>query len=226
MAGLRIRQFLYRRLDAALHSTVAPQRVLNRISAIPPNGDKISVVIPTKNGITNGLDRCIESLRRQTHKHIEFIIVDSGSTDGTIEYLRSNSATDFGHIEVSPGVFRHDYVRNLGAENASGKLLLFTVDDCIFEDPTWLEHMLAVKRAYRLTCISSLQIPRENADVYSRFLAFRFIKGVHLSPGLNIFGTFNPLGLLFRMVPGHRRSRLIHVDDVDNLCDREFFLRN
>jgi glycosyltransferase involved in cell wall biosynthesis len=213
-------------LVGALHSSVEPQRVLRRIARLQGERSRVSIVIPTKNGMTNGLLRCVDSLRQQTHKNIEFVIVDSGSTDGTLDYLDDRRSAEFKIIEIRPEDFRHDYARNLGAENASGELLLFTVDDCVFEDPLWLEHMIAVKRAYRLTCISSVQLPREDADIYSRFLAFRFIKGVHLSPGLNIFGTFNPLGLLFRLTPGRLRSRFIHIDDVDNLCDREFFLKN
>ncbi|HKG73734.1 MAG TPA: glycosyltransferase family 2 protein [Aestuariivirgaceae bacterium] len=226
MSGVRIKKFLARLVVGALHSSVEPQRVLRRIARFQREGSRVSVIIPTKNGITNGLLRCVDSLRQQTHKNIEFIIVDSGSTDGTLDYLHERRSADFKVIEIRPEDFRHDHARNLGAENASGELLLFTVDDCLFEDPLWLEHMIAVKRAYRLTCISSVQIPREDADIYSRFLAFRFIKGVRLSPGLNIFGIFNPLGLFFRLIPGRQRSRFIHVDDVDNLCDREFFLKN
>jgi len=225
MTRIRLKQFLTP-LVGALHSSVEPQRVLSRIARLQRERCKVSIVIPTKNGITNGLLRCIDSLRRQTHTNIEFVIVDSGSTDGTLDCLHDRRSADFKVVQMRPEDFRHDYARNLGAENASGELLLFTVDDCVFEDPLWLEHMIAVKRAYRLTCISSVQIPRDDADIYSRFLAFRFIKGVHLCPGLNIFGAFNPLGLCFRLTPGHLRSRFIHVDDVDNLCDRKFFLKN
>src|SRR5215208_650679 len=206
MSRAHIKRFLTRPLVGALHSSVEPQRVLRRIARYQREGSRVSIIIPTKNGLTNGLPRCVDSLRQQTYKNTEFVIVDSGSTDGTLDYLHDHRSDDFKIIDMRPEDFRHDYARNLGAENASGELLLFTVDDCLFEDPLWLEHMIAVKRAYRLTCISSVQIPREGADIYSRFLAFRFIKGVHLSPGLNIFGIFNPLGLFFRLIPGRRRS--------------------
>ena len=49
---------------------------------------KISIITVTKNNKT-GLIRAIECVRSQTYKNIEHIIVDGGSTDGTVEILRS-----------------------------------------------------------------------------------------------------------------------------------------
>jgi glycosyltransferase len=48
---------------------------------------KISIITVTKNNKT-GLLRAIECVRSQTYQNVEHIIVDGGSTDGTMEILR------------------------------------------------------------------------------------------------------------------------------------------
>ena len=51
------------------------------------NKYKISVVIPTLNRI-NTLQRALDSVINQTYKPAEIIVVDNGSSDGTIKFLR------------------------------------------------------------------------------------------------------------------------------------------
>ena len=59
---------------------------------------KVSVVTTTYNDMDN-LCRIMEEVRKQTYKNIEHIIVDGGSTDGTVEMLTRLS-------EEQPGAFR------------------------------------------------------------------------------------------------------------------------
>lgn len=54
---------------------------------------KVSVITYVKNGIPYIKD-CIKSIRNQTLKEIEILVVDAGSTDGTQEYLRQEEALD------------------------------------------------------------------------------------------------------------------------------------
>ena len=51
------------------------------------NKYKISVVIPTLNRI-NTLQRALDSVINQTYKPAEIIVVDNGSSDGTLNFLR------------------------------------------------------------------------------------------------------------------------------------------
>jgi GT2 family glycosyltransferase len=55
-------------------------------------GPLVSIVTPTLDP-GRRLKRCLESVRRQTYPHVEHVIVDGGSTDGTVELL-----------ERSPGI--------------------------------------------------------------------------------------------------------------------------
>ena len=50
---------------------------------------KISIITASFNAAATIRD-CLESVKGQTHGDVEHIVVDGGSTDGTIEILKSN----------------------------------------------------------------------------------------------------------------------------------------
>ena len=50
------------------------------------NEKKILAVIVTYNRV-NDLKNCVNSLRRQTYKYFDILVVNNGSIDGTKEYL-------------------------------------------------------------------------------------------------------------------------------------------
>ena len=49
----------------------------------------VSVIIPNYNG-KKYLDDCLKSLRKQSFRNFDVIVVDNGSTDGSAEYLKNN----------------------------------------------------------------------------------------------------------------------------------------
>ena len=49
---------------------------------------KVSIIIPTKNE-REGIATCLDSILNQIYKNYEVIVVDGGSTDGTVEIVRS-----------------------------------------------------------------------------------------------------------------------------------------
>ncbi len=63
-----------------------PRHRSNRIPTV--RMPLISLVLAVKNGLPQ-LHKAIEALRRQTHRNFEVVVQDGGSTDGTLEYLRS-----------------------------------------------------------------------------------------------------------------------------------------
>ena len=48
---------------------------------------KVTIIIPNYNGAAF-LGDCIESLRNQTYKNFDVLVVDNGSKDASLEYLR------------------------------------------------------------------------------------------------------------------------------------------
>ena len=58
---------------------------------------KVSVITVTYNSAAT-LSRAIDSVKQQTYDDIEHIIVDGGSTDGTIDIISSAELSSNGHI--------------------------------------------------------------------------------------------------------------------------------
>jgi glycosyltransferase involved in cell wall biosynthesis len=92
-----------------------------------PNAALISVIIPTFNRRTKVV-RAIKSVLGQTHDHVEIIVVDDGSTDGTVEYLKKNF-----HNRIKCLCLPHsgnpNSARNRGIESARGTYIAFLDSD-------------------------------------------------------------------------------------------------
>jgi rhamnosyltransferase len=98
----------------------------------------ISVCIPVKNGGAD-LRRCLERIAAQrVDADVEIVIVDSGSTDGSVEAARGAGATVH---EIRPEVFDHGTARNLAADRARGDMLVFTSQDAYAERDDWLARL-------------------------------------------------------------------------------------
>jgi glycosyltransferase involved in cell wall biosynthesis len=91
-----------------------------------PIHPKISVVTPTFNGIVT-LRETIESVRAQDYKNWEHIVIDGGSTDGTVDLLR-----EYPHLQwVSERDKGHYHAMNKGIEQATGDIVaILNADDC------------------------------------------------------------------------------------------------
>ena len=89
--------------------------------------DLVSVIVPIYN-MANHLDRCLNSILQQTYRNLEVLLVDDGSTDGSLEimkrYARQDSRIRVLHKE-NGGV---SSARNMGLEKMRGAY-------CIFIDP-------------------------------------------------------------------------------------------
>jgi glycosyltransferase involved in cell wall biosynthesis len=100
---------------------------------------QISLVIPMKNE-SDSLAGLLESIEKQTLQPAEIVLVDGGSTDGTVE-LAEKFASENSRIKLiksaqaSPGKGR-----NLGIEAAENEWLALT-DAGIRLEPDWLENL-------------------------------------------------------------------------------------
>ena len=74
--------------------------------------DLVSIIVPAYN-IESWIGRCLESLRYQTYKNIEVIVVDDGSRDRTGELCDAFAQAD--------GRFRVVHQENQGAAEARNR---------------------------------------------------------------------------------------------------------
>ena len=95
----------------------------------------LSVIVPTFNAETT-LPALLESLSDQSYKDFEIIVIDDASQDWTSQIARSYKCKFISLSEnQGPAI-----CRNIGAQNAKGRILVFTDSDCR-ADRYWLENI-------------------------------------------------------------------------------------
>lgn len=105
---------------------------------------KVSIVIPSLNSKPY-IQRCIQSVLRQTLKDIELICVDANSTDGTLEYLKSLEQRDSRLRVIVSNIKSYGYQMNLGIEAMRGEYLgIVESDDYI--KPNMYERLYEVAK--------------------------------------------------------------------------------
>jgi len=98
----------------------------------------LSVIIPNWNG-KRFLQECLDSLKDQTYSHFETILVDNGSTDGSMEFVRERYG-EFVQIirnEINLGFTGGN---NVGIRAAKGEYIVLLNNDT-WADPRWLEEL-------------------------------------------------------------------------------------
>jgi len=98
----------------------------------------VSIVIPVKDG-ARYLERLLSAVREQSGDAIELLVIDSGSSDGSVELAHAGGATVH---EIAPEEFGHGRTRNFGMEIASGEIVCFLTQDAV-PAPGWLGAHLA-----------------------------------------------------------------------------------
>ena len=80
----------------------------------------VSVIITTKNS-SRTLETCLKSIKDQTYKNIELIVIDNNSIDNTKEIAKkyTNKVFNYGPERSAQ--------RNFGAKQAKGEYLLTTI---------------------------------------------------------------------------------------------------
>src|SRR5271157_2192483 len=119
---------------------------MSRIGPVSRQCPTVTVVVPTA-GRRQCLPRCIASLRRQTYRPLELVVVVGPSQDGSHDY--ASSLTDAKVTRVDR--LNASFARNTGVRLASGDIIAFIDDDAI-ASPTWLEELVRVFEAEGPTC--------------------------------------------------------------------------
>ncbi len=126
-----------------------------------------SIIIPTYNA-SKHLPSLLESLQSQTIKDYELIIIDSSSTDNTIEIADSYHARI---IKIDKEKFDHGGTRTSAAKNAKGEILIFLSQDSVFFDEHSLKNITnPFESDESIAAVFGRQLPDKNASIFAQHL--------------------------------------------------------
>ena len=102
---------------------------------------KLSIITICKNDLS-GLRKTVESVKVQSSKDFEFIVIDGASSDGTVDYLNENilSITKF-VSEKDSGIYN---AMNKGITLSSGEFCLFLNAGDYLADKNVLERVFSI----------------------------------------------------------------------------------
>ena len=100
--------------------------------------DLISIVVPAYNA-EKYIETCINSIRNQSYKNIEIIIVNDGSNDSTLNIITKLKEEDSRITVISTENKGVSHARNTGMQVANGKWISFVDSD------DWLEESFCEK---------------------------------------------------------------------------------
>jgi glycosyltransferase involved in cell wall biosynthesis len=101
-------------------------------------GQLISIITVVFNNIS-GIEKTIQSILSQSFKNLEYIIIDGGSTDGTLDIIRKyDDKIDYWISEPDKGIYD---AMNKGMTHSSGRYLWFMNSGDLIESPTVLEEI-------------------------------------------------------------------------------------
>lgn len=194
-----------------------------------------TVIVPVYNG-EEFLPELLGALSVQEAPfEFEVLVIDSGSTDRSIEIVRGHP--DVRLEQIPNHEFGHGRTRNLGARLARGEYVLFLTQDATPAHAGWLVEMLRPfeELGERLACVFGKQVPRPDCcatvkrDVAAHFASFgpdHFVSVQYGgSPLLTGEAVRDALGFFSDVNSAVRRSILvgqIPYEDVDYAEDQVF----
>ena len=166
----------------------------------------ISVVIPTKNG--GGLFRDVmEGLcRQQFEGTIEILIVDSGSSDGTVDVARNYGAKV---LFIKPSEFNHGTTRNFGIQRALSETIVLMTQDAVPANEYLIKSLFMAFDDPNVAGVYARQIPRPEADIITRRNLDAWLTG-EMKPRMTSIDDMKQYSALPPMV----RYKLCNFDNV------------
>ena len=125
--------------------------------------DKISIIVPVYN-----LEKCIESIRKQTYKNLEIILVDDGSKDNSGK-ICDEIATKDERIKVihktNGGL---SSARNEGMKKTTGNYICFIDgDDYVREDYCEILYNALIENKADISAVSYKEIKNSKTRIYN-----------------------------------------------------------
>ena len=143
------------------------------------HGTSVTVVIPNYNGL-KFMEPCMAALEKQTCKDFEILVVDNGSSDGSVDWLKSHQYPTI-FLEENTGF---SGAVNVGIKASKTPFVLLLNNDTEVEPDFIGEMIKAIRRSDQIFAVSSKMVQMyhkelmdDAGDMYS-ILGWAYQRGV------------------------------------------------
>lgn len=151
----------FRRISPLFRETINVHELsMNSINTGQHSID-VSIIIPTRNNAEN-IRQCLTAIFSQkTELRCEVLLIDSGSTDGTIAIAREYPVQC---TQIQPSEFGHGRTRALGGRLAKGAILVFMTADAYPARIDWLDTLCANLKDANVAGAFSRWVPKPDCN--------------------------------------------------------------
>lgn len=147
-------------------------------------GKSVTVIIPNYNGL-NFMEPCMEALKKQTCRDFDVLVVDNGSSDGSVRWLKEKGIPSI-FLEENTGFTG---AVNVGIQAAKTPYVLLLNNDTQADPEMVGELLKAVRQSKKIFAVSSKMIQMyhkelmdDAGDMYS-LMGWAYQRGVGRSSG-------------------------------------------
>lgn len=119
-----------------------------------------TVIIPNYNGV-KFMEECISALKAQTYRNFKLLVVDNGSSDGSVEWLKEHRI-DTIYLKENTGF---SGAVNIGIKASSTPYVLLLNNDTRVDEYFIAEMVRAVEQSPRIFSVSSKMIQMYHPDL-------------------------------------------------------------
>src|SRR5438552_17774427 len=113
------------------------------------------------------LRETLPALSAQEYRNWELIVIDSGSTDGSVDLIREAQPRHF--VQIEPEDYNPSRVMNCGMDLAQSEYGILLNADATPQGPNWLRPLVTALFDPRTAAVFGRQIPRPDCQaVYAR----------------------------------------------------------
>jgi rhamnosyltransferase len=142
---------------------------------------RVAVIIPTRNG-GKDLKRLLRSLKKQSVKSSQILVVDSSSDDDTSDICKAFGAA---FIRIDAKSFDHGRTRNFAAARAEGEIIVFLTQDALFKNHHCLKNLIKPLEFPMIAASFARQIPKRDANPVEVFVRSFNSPSVEIITGVN-----------------------------------------
>lgn len=181
---------------------------------------KVSIIIVNFNG-KHLLKDCLDSVLRQSFSDFELILVDNGSSDGSVDYVVTNYSDDRIKMALSKKNLGFSGGNNLGYKYAKGEYIVLLNNDTVV-DVNWLQELLnVIEPDESIGIVQSLVLTEGIPEEHYR------MNGTINLLGHNVMGFFpigsDGTGEIFQANGASMMIRWILVEQLGGLFPDEYF---